>query len=144
MAPLNRLLRGYKKSLRLKKIDWNDKLVAEAFEKTKRALADSTLLAYPKIDAKIGLFCDSSDESVASILAQQDSEGFYEPLGFYSSSLNNREKNVSTFQKELIAIYKSIRYFQDALQSFPFTIYNEPGGGGWYVMIKPRIVRFRT
>ena len=99
MAPLNRLLRGYKKTLRLKKIDWNDKCVAEAFEKTKRALADSTLLAYPKIDAKIGLFCDSSDESVASILAQQDSDGFYEPLGFYSSSLNNTEKKYPPFKK---------------------------------------------
>ena len=126
MKPLNQELRGYNKKMRHKNVDWsNNHKLAESYEKTKTALAEKTLLVYPQENAKIGLFCDASDDSISGVMMQQDGEGHFEPLGFFSKSLNSREVLASTFQKEVTAIYKSLRYFQDTLQGLQFTIYTD-------------------
>ena len=125
MAPLNRLLRGYTKKDRPKKIDWSDQEIQEAFEKSKKALADATMLAFPKHNAEIALFCDASKNSVGAFLAQKTENSTYEPLGFFSKELSAREKQVSTFQKELMAIYKALKFFQTSVQGYEFKIFTD-------------------
>ena len=125
MNPLHKALCGYKKTKRHNKVDWNNKETIEAFEKTKRALANSAMLAYPRADCEIGLYTDASDQSVAGVLTQRSKDGYWEPLGFFSKSLNKREKMSSTFHKELTGVFKSLKFFQSSLQGFSFTIYTD-------------------
>ena len=125
MKPLNKALRGYQKKFRHKVIDWSQDNLQEAFEKTKNALAEETMLAYPRESAEIALYCDASKEHISGALMQQDQFGHYEPLGFFSKTLNNREILGSTFFKEVTAIYKSLRKFHEILQGVKFTIYTD-------------------
>ena len=64
MSPLFDALEGKPKTL-----VWNDAMV-EAFQDTKRALAEAILLTHPHSDASISLTVDASDHSVGVVLQQ--------------------------------------------------------------------------
>ena len=124
MGPLNDLMKGYNKSKRARKVEWSDQL-NNAFSSIKQKLASATMLAYPQQDADIALFADSSDHSVGACLAQKKYGSDWQPLGFFSKELNKTERLGSTFQKEVTAIFKALKYFQNMLTGFSFTIFTD-------------------
>ena len=73
MSPLFDALEGKPKTL-----VWNDAMV-KAFQDTKRALAEATLLTHPRPDASISLTVDASDHAVGVVLQQ-----FMPLIGNYS------------------------------------------------------------
>ena len=129
MAPLHRVLKGYKKKLRFKKIDWDvNKEANEAIKNTKNALANVTLLAYPDKEGHIGLFTDASISSIGCSLQQrQQIDGVYQwrPLGFYSKDFSPKERQGSTFTRELTAVYRAVKYFKHLIEGYEFTVYTD-------------------
>lgn len=92
-----------------------------AFEKFKDKLASATLLAYPIENAKIVLAVDASNTCIGGAV-HQINNGKLEPLGFFSKKLTNAETKYSTYDRELLAIYRSIRYFKHMLEARQFTV----------------------
>ena len=67
---------------------------------------------------------DASDVAVGATL-QQEVDGHQQPLGFFSKSLSRAQRNYSTFDRELLAIYLSLKhfcYFKAALSLFTQTM----------------------
>ena len=126
MGPLHDLLRGYKKLKKAIKIDQNDPSLIKSFNDTKAALINSTTLAYPSVTAEIALCTDASDSHIGAVLQQRenDQEG-WQPLGFFSKKCSPRERGQSIFYRELLAIYKSLKYFQFMITGNKFTIYTD-------------------
>ena len=93
-----------------------------AFHAAKSSLAQAASLAFPVSRAKISLMTDASDIAVGATL-QQEVDGRQQPLGFFPRSLSRAQRNYSTFDLELLAIYHSLKHFRYFLEGRPFTIY---------------------
>ena len=108
-----------------KKLVWNDAMVKD-FEDTKKAMAGATLLTYPRQNAPTSLTTDASDLAVGAVL-QQFVDGTWVPLAIFSQKLRAPEKKYSAFDRELLALYLSIRhflYFLEGRQLIAFTGHN--------------------
>lgn len=83
---------------------------AEAFETSRESLAQTILLAQPRIDEKVTLFTDASDISVGAALQEWSNNG-WEFLAFFSKKLSLAECKYGTFDSEL-AIYLAMKHFR--------------------------------
>lgn len=92
-----------------------------AFHKIKTALADATMLSHPKHDADLCLMTDASDVAVGAVI-QQKINDVWQPLGFFSKRLQPAESRYSTFGRELLAVYLSIKHFRHHLEGRQFFV----------------------
>lgn len=120
-APLNALLSGSVKASHPVVME-GDSL--RAFKDCKKSLADAALLAHPDPQAKLGLVTDASDTAIGGVLQQLKEEG-WQPLGFFSRKLSPSQMKYSPYDRELLAIYESIRYFRHMLEATHFTVYTD-------------------
>ncbi len=118
MLPLFEPLAG-----KLKTLVWSEAM-AGAFQATKQALAEATLLTHPHQDAPISLTADASDQAVGAVL-QQYVNNTWEPLAFFSKKLRPPERKYSAFHRELLALYLGIRHFRYFLEGRQFTAYTD-------------------
>ena len=95
-----------------------------AFHAAKSSLAQAASLAFPVSGAKISLMADASDIAVGATL-QQEVDGHQQPVGFFSWFLSHTQRNYSTFNRELLAIFLSLKHFRYFLEGRPFTIYTD-------------------
>ena len=77
---------------------------------------DATNLAYLIPNAQLILAADASDVAVGAVLHQQDTEGNITPLGFFSRRLDKKQQNLSTFFRELLAVYLGVRHFRTTIE----------------------------
>ena len=125
LAPINDMLKGYKKSLKNVKIDWTQHQSAEqAFSRAKSELARLTLLHYPSGKGILRIKCDASNVAVGGAL-EEVVEGEPRPIAFFSRKLTPLEQNASTFTRELLAIYLCVRKFEYFLKGERFQIFTD-------------------
>ena len=118
MAPLFVALSGKPKVL-----FWDDTMT-KAFEDTKTALAKAALLTHPRRDAPISTTSDASDEAVGAVL-EQFVDGAWVPLAFFSKKLRPPERKYSAFDRELLALYLSVRHFRYFLEGRKFIAFTD-------------------
>ena len=123
LAPLNDLLAGYKKSTKYKEIEWSDASRA-AFEDAKEALANATLLHFPDSNGELAIFTDASNLAVGGVLQQKQGNS-WKPLSFFSRKLTKNERFLSTFSRELLAVYLSLKHFHHWLEGNEIYIYTD-------------------
>ncbi|GFW42130.1 retrovirus-related Pol polyprotein from transposon 17.6 [Trichonephila clavipes] len=102
---------------------WND-VTKSAFESCKKLITNATALSFPAADARLSLMTDASDFAVGSVL-QQHIETTIESLGFFSRKLSATEKKYSTFDRELLSIYLSVKHFRHMLEGLEVIIYTD-------------------
>ena len=115
MQPLHSLLKAKGQA-----IAWTD-IATTAFKATKDALANASLLNYPASQAPTSLMADASDKAVGAVL-QQHINGAWKPISFFSRKLSPAETRYSTFDRELLAIYLSIKHFRHFLEGRTFHV----------------------
>lgn len=120
-APLNALLTGSVKASQPVDVSGT---ALKAFEECKDSLCNAALLAHPDSKAKLGLVTDASDLGIGGVL-QQFRDGNWEPLAFFSRKLSPSQQKYSPYDRELLAIYESIKYFRHWLEATHFTIYTD-------------------
>lgn len=105
-------------------IIWTPEAV-EAFETTKKSIAQAALLAHPHPDAELALVTDASDFAIGAVLQQTLPDGQVQPLGFFSRKLTKTQIGYSTFDRELEAIHQAISHFDYWLEGRSFTVYTD-------------------
>ena len=95
-----------------------------SFDKVKTAIADAALLSYAKENVPLALVCDASDRAVGSVL-EQCVDHVWQPIAFFSRILHTHEKTWSAYDKELLAVYLSVKNFKHHLEGRPFRIYTD-------------------
>ena len=90
-------------------VEWDPQTI-KAFTDTKSALASATLLHHPEHNADIALTTDASDIGVGAVLEQQV-DGHWQPLAFFSRKFSMAERRYSTFDRELLAVHTAIQHF---------------------------------
>jgi hypothetical protein len=120
-APLNALLTGSVKGSHPIELS-GDSL--SAFDECKSSLSNATLLAHPDFNAKIAVTTDASDVAIGGVL-QQFKDNVWQPLAFFSRKLSPSQRKYSPYDRELLAIYQSIKYFRHMLEARHFIIYTD-------------------
>ncbi|GFT23067.1 transposon Tf2-8 polyprotein [Trichonephila clavipes] len=133
LAPLNKFLEGIKNFKKSKKkvscknlrdsIQWTEE-AEQAFNDAKNALADATLLRHPIPGAKLSLWTDASDKAVGGSLMQL-CQNNWEPVAFLSVKLSKSQQKWSTYDRELLAMYISVKRFRHMLEGRDFIIYTD-------------------
>ena len=104
-------------------LEWSDTMV-QAFQDTKTALAEATMLTHSRRSAPTSLTVDASDKAVGAVL-QQLVHGNWRPLAFFSKQLRPPERKYSAFDRELLALYLGIRHFRYFLEGRDFVAYTD-------------------
>eukprot|EP00794_Sanderia_malayensis_P005073 gene5073-biopygen4132 len=92
-----------------------------AFREIKSALTNATLLVHPSPESSYCLMVDASNVAVGGVL-QQRINNTWKPLGFFSKRLQPAEVKYSTFGRELLGIYLTIKHFRHCLEGREFYI----------------------
>ncbi len=116
--PLNSLTGGKKGPIQLSSTQ------EVAFNQLKTALASATMLAYPKNEAQLTLMVDASAVAVGASLQQRIGKSL-QPLGFFSKTLSSAERRYSTFGRELLGAYLSIKHFRHFADAYPIVVYTD-------------------
>ena len=113
LIPLHKLLCNVKSFTQV--LNWTKESL-DSFEKCKNSLSVSSQLAYPIMYGKLHLVCDASDKAIGSSLNQFDPElKLWKPLAFYSKALSRSQQRYSTYDRELLALFLSVKHFADLL-----------------------------
>ena len=104
-------------------LQWLDDSIA-AFEQAKAALADATLLSHPKPDTVVAIMSDALDIAVGAVL-QQVADGQWQPVGYFSRKLSPTERRYSTYDRELLAMYLSVKHFRYFIEGRSFSLYTD-------------------
>lgn len=118
-APLNEYLKGARKKDK-RKIDWNESST-EAFEACKNSIVSATRTSFISTTAPLSLFTDASDTAIGAVLEQLVGDR-WTPVGFFSRKLSAAERNWSTYDRELLAIFASIKFFKHQLEGRQFLV----------------------
>ena len=116
---LNKFL-GHAKKRDKTPIVW-DPEAEQAFEECKEKLERLALLAYPDEKAEIRLVCDASDLALGSTLEQRVGPN-WQPLAFFSQKFKPAQVKYATYDRELMAIEKSVKHFHFLLESKSFEV----------------------
>lgn len=104
-------------------ISWTDD-ASNAFTTCKELLKSAAILAHPVASAKLALMVDASDIAVGGVV-QQLVDNNWQPLGFFSVKLTPAQENYSTYDRELLAAYSSIKHFRYLLEGREFTLFTD-------------------
>lgn len=118
-AILNEYLKNSKKNDK-RPIQWTQE-ADRAFEKCLHSLANATTLAHPQEGAPLLLTTDASNTAMGATLEQMV-KGERQPLFFFSKKLNSAQRNYSTYDRELLAIYEAIKHSRDFILGRALTI----------------------
>ena len=118
MQPLLALLTWAK--TKSQTLNWNDDALA-AFIATKEALAQASLLSYPKAHAPTCLMTDASNAAVGAVLHQYV-DGSWHPISLFSRKMTPAETRYSACDRELMAVYLAIKHFRHFLEGRLFHV----------------------
>ncbi|GFY36706.1 retrovirus-related Pol polyprotein from transposon 297 [Trichonephila clavipes] len=94
----------------------------ENFENCKQDLAHATLFSFPDPDLQLALLTDASNVAIGSVLQQFEAGNRFH---FFSKKLTEAKKNDSTYDRELLGIYLSVKQFKHLLEGRNFVIYTD-------------------
>ncbi|GFW84194.1 retrovirus-related Pol polyprotein from transposon opus [Trichonephila clavipes] len=106
-----------------RKVHWTHD-TRRSFEKCKIDLTEATLLSFPRSGLPLSLCTDASDFAVGAVLQQLENED-WKPIAFYSKKLNETQTRYSTYDRELLGIYLSVKHFKHLLEGNDFVIYTD-------------------
>ncbi len=101
--------------------EWTDER-EEAFKKLKRLICAEPVLLMPKLEEPFELEVDASNYAIGATLNQKDERGRWHPVAYYSTTLSETERNYDIYDKELLAVVKSLRHWRTYLAGAPHQI----------------------
>lgn len=105
-------------------IQW-DEVSIRAFEMCKQVMIDATELVHPLPHSELSLMVDASQFAVGAVVQQKTDEKGWQPLGYFSRKLKVAECKYSAYDRELLAIYLSIKFFRHVLEGRTFAIFTD-------------------
>ena len=113
--PLNELTR--------KDTPWTwGKRQQEAFKTLRKRITSEPVLKQPQLEQQFEVEVDASGYAVGVVLMQRDKKGKRHPVAYFSSTLNEAERNYDIYTLELYAIVKALRHWRPFLVGSPHEI----------------------
>ena len=96
----------------------------EAFANLKKSVCSAVELCYSNKDATFTITADASGYAIGACL-NQVIDGVVSPLSFFSRKLSETEKRYSTFDRELLAAFASVRKWKDLILGSCVTLFTD-------------------
>ena len=112
----------------------------------KAALADPPILRLPKAGLPFSVDTDACEYQVGCALFQTYPDGSRHPVGFWSRSLNDAERNYSVGEKECLAIVWAVQILRPYLERKHFDLYTDHQSLKWMMSltdVSGRLARWR-
>lgn len=91
-------------------VEWTENS-ERAFSTCKQKLSEASLLFHPRENTKLRLTTDASNIAMGATL-EQYVDDLWQLLGFYSKKFTATQRQYSTYDRELLAIYASLKFFR--------------------------------
>jgi hypothetical protein len=95
---------------------WSD-TAQHAFEQLKKAMVNTPVLALPDFDRPFAIETDACDTGIGAVLVQDN-----HPIAYFSKALGVRNQQLSTYEKEFLAVMMAVDKWRAYLQRGPFVI----------------------
>lgn len=96
-----------------------------AYEKLKDSLAHAITLHHPSSEcSNYSIYCDASQTAIGAVIHEETNNEQF-PLSFYSRLLTKPERQWSTFDRELLAAYCSVKKFKHIIEGRTVTVYTD-------------------
>jgi transposase InsO family protein/predicted aspartyl protease len=118
------------------KIDVADENYRNAFEKLRTCLMTDPILSFPCFEKQFFLTTDASGDALGAVLAQENEQGVRVAIAYASRTLNPAEQNLSTIERELLAVVWATKYFRHYLYGVRFTLETDHKPLVWLNSIK--------
>jgi hypothetical protein len=93
------------------KVKWDSKS-RQSFEQVKHAITEAPVLISPDFTKDFYLFSFASEHTIAAVLLQKNSEGYEQPIAFFSKALRDVALNYNIMEKQAFALVKAIKDFR--------------------------------
>jgi len=100
---------------------WGDE-EQEAFDMLKKCVTTEPVLAHAKLNDQFELEVDASGYVVGAVLLQRKEDGKKHPIGYYSATLNEAQRNYNIYDLELLAIVMALKNWRPLLAGSPHKI----------------------
>ena len=101
------------------------KEMQQAIDEIKYWLLKAPTLHHVDYSKDFILETDASNFAIGAVLSQQSSMHSRHPIEYYGKKLLPAEKNYATYEKELLAIVKSLEYFRHIIDGQKVNIYTD-------------------
>lgn len=118
LDPLHKLLRKDEKFI------WSIEC-QESFDKIKSLLCSEPFLKIFNPELQINIYTDASIKGVGAVLKQEDENGEYRPVAYFSKKLNEAQKKKKAIYLECLAIKEAVKYWQHWLMGKEFVVYSD-------------------
>jgi len=103
-----------------KDVEWTwDAKEQQAFDDLRRWVTAEPVLKQPELDKPFELEVDASGFAVGAVLLQRGEDSKRHPIGYYSATLIEAERNYDIYDLELLAIVKALRNWRPFLRDPP-------------------------
>jgi hypothetical protein len=92
------------------------------FDTLKHRITEEPILRQPQMDKQFELEVDASGYAIGAVLMQRQEDGKCHPVGFYSATLNDAERNYNIYDLELLAVIKSLENWRVYLAGSPHQV----------------------
>ena len=118
----------------------------ESFEILKAAFLEPPVLALPKLGKPYMLDTDASAYQLGCVLLQEQENGEWKPVGYWSRTLNSAEKAYSPTERECLAVVWSVTKLRPYIEMTKFTVRTDHNALRWLMNIDDptgRLIRWR-
>ncbi|XP_071680988.1 uncharacterized protein [Lolium perenne] len=99
-----------------KGFQWSEQ-AQQAFDQLKHAMVNTPVLALPNFDRPFSIETDACDTGIGAVLVQDA-----HPIAYFSKALGVKNQQLSTYEKEFLAVMMAVDKWRAYLQRGPFTI----------------------
>ena len=94
----------------------------EAFKTLRKRITLEPVLKQPQLDQQFKVEVDTSGYAIGAVLMQRDEKGKRHPMAYFSSTLNEAERNYDIYTLELYAVVRALRNWRPYLAGSPHEI----------------------
>jgi len=94
----------------------------KAFDQLKARVTAGLVLAHANLQDQFELEVDVSRYAVGAVLLQRKEDGKKHPIGYYSATLNEAQRNYDIYDLELLAIVMALKNWRPLLAGSPHKI----------------------
>ena len=100
---------------------WEDKHET-AFNTLRDLVTSEPVLRQPQLDKPFEVEVDASGFALGGVLLQRQEDGKKHPIGYYSATLNEAQRNYDIYELELLAIAECLKHWRPYLAGSPHEI----------------------